>query len=267
MHRADLARLLLLAALWGASFLLLRVIVPTLGVLATRKRVLIAGLVLLAWHRVIRMPFDWRAHRRPMAVVGLFNSAIPFALFAHAAQKLPAGYLAILNATSPLFGALIAKVWLAEPLGARRAVGVSCGVVGVATLLKLGPVTVDLPALVACAACLGAAACYGFASNYTKRLDGAVRPTAMATGSQLVAALVMLPLLPLDPIRAVPSGLVIVAILVVSIASTAIAYLLYFRLIRDVGATRALTVTFLVPVFAVGWAWLLPGPVHTTNMR
>ena len=124
----------------------------------------------------------------------------------------------------------------------------------------------DSHALAACAACLGAAACYGFAGNYTKRLAHPVAPTAMATGSQLAAALVITPMLLFEPIHSTPSAVVIAAVLVVAIASTAVAYLLYFRLIRDVGATRALTVTFLVPMFAIGWAWLVLGEEPTARM-
>ena len=267
MRRADLVRLLVLAALWGASFLLLRIIVPSLGTIATAEsRVLIAGVALLVWHRIVREPFDWRAHRKPLFVVGLFNSAIPFTLFAFAAARLPAGYLAFLNATSPLFGALIARAWFGEPLGWRRIAGIACGALGVAMLVRLGPVALDAHALAACAACLGAAACYGFAGNYTKRLARPVAPTAMATGSQLAAALVITPMLLFEPIHSTPSAAVIGAVLVVAIASTAVAYLLYFRLIRDVGATRALTVTFLVPMFAIGWAWLVLGEEPTARM-
>ena len=255
MRPADLIRFLILATLWGASFLLIRIIVPSLGAIATTEaRVALAGLALVAWHAIAHTPFVWRSNAKAIAVVGVINSAIPFALFAFAAKTLPAGYLAILNATSPLFGALVARAWLHEPLGAKRLIGVAFGIAGVAALVKLGPVVVDAAVLVACAACLLAAACYGFAGNYMRQLERPVPPTAMATGSQLVAAIALLPLLAFEPVHAMPTTGVIVAALILAIASTAIAFLLYFRLIRDVGATRALTVTFLIPLFAIGWA-------------
>lgn len=268
MSSADLVRLLALAALWGASFLLLRIAVPTMGALVTAElRVLVAGIALLAWQVVVvRRSLDAARHRVPMFVVGVFNSAVPFALYAFAAKALPAGYLAILNATTPLFGALIARFWIGEALGGRRVAGVLVGIAGVAILVRLGPVAVDLPALVGCAAGLAAALSYGFAGNYTRRHAQAVPPPAMATGSQLAAALVLLPLLPLEPVVAAPTGRVVVALLILAVCCTSIAYLLYFRLIRDVGATRAMTVTFLIPVFAIAWGWLVLGEVPTLRM-
>ena len=267
MRTADLIRLLILAMLWGASFLLFRIIVPSLGAIATTEaRVAVAGLALLAWQAIARVPFVWRPHVKAMAVVGLFNSAIPFALYAFAAKTLPAGYLAILNATAPLFGALVARVWLREPLGAKRLIGVACGIAGVAALVKLGPVVVDAEVLSACAACLIGSACYGFAGNYTRQLQRPMAPASMATGSQLAAAIAMLPLLAFEPVHATPSTRVIVALFILAIASTALAYLLYFRLIRDIGATRALTVTFLVPLFAIAWGWMVLDEVPTPRM-
>ncbi len=267
MRIADLIRLILLATLWGGSFLLYRIVAPALGaVLSAEARVAIAGIALLAWQGFAGPRFAWREHAKPMTVVGLFNSAVPFALFGYAAHALPAAYLAILNATSPLFGALIAKAWLREPLGVRKLGGIATGMVGVLALVGLGPVGADAKTLLACAACLVAAASYGFAGNYTRQLSRPVPPTTMATGSQLAAALWLLPLLPFESLRASPSLPIVGATLVLAIACTSIAYLLYFRLIADVGATRALTVTFLIPLFAVGWAWIVLNEHPTPRM-
>ncbi len=179
---------------------------------------------------------------------------------------MPAAYLAILNATSPLFGALIARLWLGEALDARRVVGLVAGLVGVAALVGLGPVAVDAQSLVACAACLVAAASYGAAGNYTRQLAHPVPPTSMATGSQLAAAVMLLPLLPLEARHAAPGPSVVVALAILAVACTAIAYRLYFRLIDDMGATRALTVTFLIPLFAIGWGWLVLDETPTPRM-
>ena len=263
MRLPDLLRLLLLAFLWGSSFLLLRLIVPTLGPIVTAEaRVAIASLALLVWCLGTRTRLDLRRDVVPMTIVGLFNSAIPFALFAFALRTIPAGYGALLNATSPLFGALVARAVWGEPLGGRRVAGIACGIAGVACLVRLGPVVLDAQALTACIACVAAALCYGFAGNYARRLARPIDPTAMATGSQLAAAVALSPLIPFDRTSALPSGSVIGATLALGIASTAAAYLLYFRLIRDVGATRALTVTFLVPLFAIALAWgVLDEPV------
>ena len=267
MRTSDIVRLFTLAALWGASFLGLRVVAPTLGAIVTAEaRVGIAGLALLAWCAIVHVPLRWREHAWPMTIVGLFNSAIPFALFAFAVKTIPGGYAAILNATSPLFGAVIASLWLREALGGRRLLGIVFGVAGVACVVKLGPVTMTGDALIAYVACLAAACCYGFAGNYTKQLARPIAPTAMAAGSQITAAIALLPLIPFDPVRVMPTHSVVLIVAALGIGSTAIAYLLYFLLIRDGGATRALTVTFLVPLFAVAWGWALLHEVVTWRM-
>ncbi len=271
MRPSDTVRLLVLAALWGASFLGLRVVAPTLGAIVTAEaRVAIAGVALLAWCAIVRVPLVWRQNAWPLIVVGLFNSAIPFALFAFAVKTIPGGYAAILNATSPLFGAVIASLWLREELGGRRLLGIVFGIAGVACVVKLGPVVMTGDALIAYIACLGAACCYGFAGNYVKQLASQlarpIAPTAMATGSQITAAIALLPLIPFDPVQVMPTHSIVLIVAALGIGSTAIAYLLYFRLIRDVGATRALTVTFLVPLFAVAWGWALLDEVVTWRM-
>ena len=221
---------------------------------------------MLAWCAIVRVPLGWRQNAWPLIVVGLFNSAIPFALFAFAVETIPGGYAAILNATSPLFGAVIASVWLREALGRCRLLGIVFGIAGVACVVKLGPVAMTGDALVAYIACLAAACCYGFAGNYTKQLARPIAPNAMATGSQITAAIALLPLIPFDPVRVMPTHSILLIVAALGIGSTAIAYLLYFRLIRDVGATRALTVTFLVPLFAVAWGWALLDEVITWRM-
>jgi drug/metabolite transporter (DMT)-like permease len=267
MRPADLTRLLALATLWGGSFLLYRIVAPALGALvAAEARVAIAGVVLLAWQAVVGPPFEWRGRLVPLVVVGIFNSALPFTLFGLAALALPAAYLAIINATSPLFGALIARLWFGEAFDTGRALGVVIGLCGVAALVGLGPVTVDGPTLAACGACLVAAASYGFAGNYTKRQQRPVSPASMATGSQLAAALVIVPLLPMSTLPSTPTATTMVAASILAVACTSVAYLLYFRLIRDIGATRALTVTFLVPPFSIAWAWLVLGEAPTPRM-
>ena len=267
MRTSDIVRLLALAALWGASFLGLRIVAPTLGAIATAEaRVAIAGIALLAWCALMRVPLVWRRNAWPLIVVGIFNSAIPFALFAFAVKTIPGGYAAILNATSPLFGAVIASLWLREELGARRLLGIVFGVAGVACVVKLGPVAFSGDAVIAYLACLAATCCYGFAGNYTKQLLRPIAPTAMAAGSQITAAIALLPLIPFDPVLGMPTPAMFLIIAALGIGSTAIAYLLYFRLIRDVGATRALTVTFLVPLFAVAWGWALLDEVVNWRM-
>jgi len=263
----DLARLILLAAIWGGSFLFMRVAAPPLGPIATADlRVLLAGAALLAWLRVAGIDLAWRAHWRRYLVVGVMNSAAPFALFAFGALHLPASYLVVLNATAPLFGAAVSAVWLRQRLTARAALGLGAGVSGVAMLVGLGPITPSPPVVAAIVASALAALCYALAAAYLKRRAAGADSAALATGSQLAAGLVLLPLLPVLPPAALPTAGEWAAAALLGVLCTAIAYLLYFRLIADVGPTRALTVTFLLPAFGMLWGALFLGEAITSTM-
>lgn len=257
MRNPDLFRLLTLAAIWGASFLFMRIVAPVLGALWTTEiRVAVAGLamllLMLATGRAMRFSENWKHY----LVVGAINSALPFALFSYAALTLPAGYSAIVNATSPLWGAVIGAVVLREPLTARKLAGLASGVVGVAFLVRLGPAPFTPQLLVAVLACAAAALCYGIAGAYSKKASVAVPPPLMATGSQLAAALVILPFLPLAPLRGEVTPFIAAIACALALLCSAVAYFLYFRLIADLGPTRALTVTFLIPLFALLWGAL-----------
>jgi drug/metabolite transporter (DMT)-like permease len=257
MRSTDLVRLLILAAIWGASFLFMRIAAPVLGVLWTAElRVAIAGIAMLLFILARRRAMHFRTNWKQYLVLGTLNSALPFALFAFAALTLPAGYSAILNATSPLWGALVGAAVLGEKLTARKIAGLLTGVVGVAFLVRLGPAAFTPQVMLAALACVGAALCYGIAGAYSKRKSAGIAPPLMATGSQLGAALVLLPFLPLAPVRAEVTPFVMLIVTLLALLCSAVAYFIYFRLIADVGPTRALTVTFLIPLFALVWGAL-----------
>jgi drug/metabolite transporter (DMT)-like permease len=264
---SDLARLALLAAIWGASFLFMRIAVPPLGPFATAwLRVALAGVALLAWLRFAGVGLGWRAHWRTYLAVGLLNSAAPFALWGFAAVHLPASYLVVLNATSPLFGALVAAAWLRERVGGRAALGLLAGVAGVAMLVGLGPIGVSPDVLAAIGAGTLAALFYAVAAAYMRRRAAGVDAAAVATGSQIGAALLLAPFAAAVPPAAWPTPGEWLAVAALGVACTGAAYALYFRLIADVGPTRALTVTFLIPVFGMLWGALFLGEVITPVM-
>jgi drug/metabolite transporter (DMT)-like permease len=241
----DVARLLSLAALWGGSFAFIRVAVPTLGpIWLAESRVALAFAALFAVALIRRDVPSLAAHWRAYLAIGTVNSALPFALFSFAEQFISASNAAILNATSPFFGAIVAAAWLREPLGARRLTGMALGLAGVVLLVGWQAEPLSASTLVAALACLAAALCYGIASVYAKVRMTGIPSFAIAVYSQLAAAIVLAPALP----------------------STAIAYLLYFRLIADVGPARALTVTFLIPLFGVLWGVLFLGEPVAINM-
>jgi drug/metabolite transporter (DMT)-like permease len=267
MRGADIARLILLAAIWGGSFPFLRLTVPELGPLATAEaRLALAGVTILLYLRLMGIALEWRCHWRHYVIVGVANSAAPFVLYAWSAQHLPASYLAVINAVSPLFGALVATLWLGERLTANAELGMAVGICGVAILVGLGPLAASAVVVVAALAGLAAAACYAIGGGYIKRRSLHTEPSALAGGSQIAAAVMLTPPALASLPAALPSSTTVFAALALGVLCTGIAYLLYFRLIADIGPARALTVTFLIPVFGMAWASLLLGEPITLTM-
>lgn len=259
MSPASLARLLALSAIWGASFLFMRMGAPVLGAVPlVACRVLFAAIFLALVGAALRKPLDMRRNARHYLVLGLFNSALPFVLFAFAARTLPASLLSILNATAPIWGAVIGAAWTRTALPARSLLGLALGLTGVALLVGFDPATLRPGAPLAIALALAAAFSYGIATQYAKA-GKAVEPFANAHGSMWAATLLIAPALPFAPPSALPTPAVALAVLALGVVCSGIAYLLYFRLIVDIGAPAALTVTFLVPVFGVLWGHLVLG--------
>jgi len=225
-------------------------------VVVAEGRVAIAALALLALAARARALPRVRGHAGAFLVLGALGTAAPFALTAAAETRLEASFAAVLNALTPLFGALAAALWLARPITPRVAVGLLLGVAGVALVVGLAPVELDLGFALAVGASVLAALCYALGATFTALRLAAVRPLGLALAQQVAAALVLLPLVPLVPPRAPPSAGVLAALVVLGVACTGVAFVLYFRLQAAVGPTRALTVTFLVPAFGVLWGWL-----------
>jgi drug/metabolite transporter (DMT)-like permease len=250
-----LSYFVLLAAIWGSSFLFMRLAVVDFGPLATAAvRVAIASAFLLplVWLRGLLL--ELRTHWRKTFFIGILNSGIPFACFAFALQSINTSLSAVLNATVPMFGALIAWVWLKDQLSAARVLGLGVGFLGVTLLawdtiaLKSGPGSVD-PAW-AVAACLFACLCYGIGASYTRKYLGQVPSLVTAAGSQIGATLgLMLPAAWAWPAK-MPGLQAWTAVTVVGVLCTGVAYVLFFKLMQRAGPQKTLSVTFLVPAFA-----------------
>jgi drug/metabolite transporter (DMT)-like permease len=267
MNTKDLLRLLTLAALWGGSFIFMRVVAPVLGPLITADlRVLIAGIVLVGYFRLIGFDPEWRRFWRHYLVIGVVNSALPFCLYAYAAQYLPASYSVILNSSAPLFGAIFGALWLGEKVTTQKGIGLLLGASGVCLIARVKPAQGGANFAFAVVACLLAAACYGLAGIYIKKFASQVKPMAIAGASQLLAGLVLIPFAPLAPASGPTSLFIVLNVLGLAIFCSAIAYLLYYRLIAEVGPTKALTVTFLMPLFGMLWGSLLLGETVTLAM-
>ena len=247
---------LLLASLWGASFLFMRISTVEFGPVATAAvRVSIASAFLMPILLYKGLGSQLRQHWKPVFFVGLLNSGIPFACYAFALLSITTGLSSLLNATVPMFGALVAWLWLRDRPTLSRSLGLVIGFAGVAMLAwdtaSFKPDASGVASGWAVLACLLACVSYGVAASYTKRYLGGLPSLVTATGSQLGASLgLALPTWWLWPAQA-PGTNAWLAMLALGIMCTGVAYVLYFRLIENVGPARSLTVTFAIPVFAV----------------
>ncbi len=261
MSRRDLSLLFILAAMWGGSFLFIRVSAPVLGpVVLGEVRVGLAAAALLLYAGFSRHRPALRTRWKSYLMLGLLNAAIPFVLIATAELHLTAALAAILNATTPLFGAVVAAVWLGEAFTRAKGMGLVLGVSGVAVLVGWSPLRFDVSTVVAIGASLLAALSYGVGGAYARRAFKGAQPLDLAIGQQAAATLLLFPL-------AVPSAVghtlsisispvVAFSVVMLSLLCTAVAYILYFALIASVGSTKTLSVTLLAPLFGVLWGAL-----------
>lgn len=271
MKTRDLTDLLLLAALWGASFLFMRLGAAEFGPFA------LAGLRVAGASAFLLPLLLWRGegalllkHWKPLLVVGIANSALPFLCFSYAALAITGGLSSIFNATTPLWGALIAWLWLKDRPDRGRLLGLAIGFGGVVWLAwnkaSFKGDTAGASSGLAVLACIAATCCYGFAANYTKRHLSGVPSLALATGSQLAAAgLLAVPMATHWPAHA-PGATAWAAVAALALLCTGVAYILFFRLIAHIGAANAISVTFLIPAFAVLWGALLLNEGITATM-
>ena len=226
------------------------------GAMATAAgRVGIAAAFLLPIVLIKKLLPELKQHWKKIFFMGIFNSAIPFACFAFALLSITTGLSAILNATVPMFGALVAWIWLKDKPALSRVAGIAIGFTGIALLAwdkaTFKPDASGMAPGWAVLACLLACLCYGIAASFTKKYMAGINPMVTAAGSQIGATLgLALPAVWLWPAKP-PSITAWVSLLVLGVACTGIAYILYFRLIEKAGPQRTLTVTFLIPVFAV----------------
>lgn len=264
MSPIDLVKLIFLAAIWGGSFIFLRVAVPEVGPLMTAMlRITLAGIALMGFAMLTGVNMHWKRNLKPFALVGLFAGAIPFTFFSFASLHLPAAYSAVLNSTAPLFGALLSVLWLAEKMTVRKLAGLVLGISGVAVLVGAGSLVLNTPVLIATSLCLLAAASYAVSSIVVKKTGhspdsphGSIHPIAMATGSLALGGVMMLPLLPFALPPVMPSARALWCVFGLSMLSSALAQAIFIPLIVKIGPTRAMSVSFLIPLFSMLWAFL-----------
>lgn len=260
MTAADFVRLFSLAAIWGGSYSFMRAVAPVFGGIGTMwLRISIAGVVLLSYALATRADLQFGKWWKQYLFIGMMNSALPFALIAFAMKTLPVGYGAILNALSPFFAALFATLMLGERLTAPRLFGMALGLCGVAIIINLGPIPLNAETLTAAAATITATGFYGFIIVYTKKYTQGAPNMGIAVGTLILPAMLVSPLGLMVVPAVMPTTNVLLSLLGLAILCSSIAYLLYYRLIRDVGPTRAISATFLIPVFGAIWGAIFFG--------
>lgn len=265
--------LLLLGAIWGASFLFIGFAVESFGpVMLMFLRVFIAGLILVIVakvthrHHQTTVNLNLREKWRNYLVIGLLNSAIPFTLIAFSELKLTVSLAAILNSTTPLFTALIASLWGSEYLTRRKTGGITLGIIGVVVLMGGSPLNLNLEIVIAVIASLLAALSYGSATVYASKHITGLPPIYASIIQLLSATLILNPFATISLPTEFPTRDAVLALSALIVVSTSFAYLLYFYLLREVGPTRTASVTFLVPLFGSIWGVIFLHDPFTAGM-
>ncbi|TFZ01281.1 EamA/RhaT family transporter [Ramlibacter rhizophilus] len=267
MQGRHFLQLLLLSAVWGASFPLIRIAAPAFGPLPMAfLRCALAAVVLAALMRVTRQHWPARVHWRSLALLGLLTVVAPFVLFNAAGLVLPAGYSAVLNATAPLFGVVAGALFASEALTGRKLAGCAVGLAGVALLVQLGPVTPSGPVVLGVLACITASASYGFGAILMKRATLAHQPLPASAAVHIAgAAILLLPSAAAAPGVELRAGAVI-ALAILGTFTSGFMYLLSMRLMREIPASAATSSAFLIPMFGVAWGGLFLGEPVTAGM-
>jgi drug/metabolite transporter (DMT)-like permease len=263
----QVLQLFVLAAIWGASFLFIRMAVPHFGpVPLSGIRSTIAALTLIPIVLVRGELPVFKRYWPHLFVIGLISTALPFALFALATELTSTGFGSILNSLTPIFSALVAWLWLKDHLTPAMVIGILLGFAGAVVMVfdrdTIAAGFVLLPVL----AGLVGAFMYGLTGNYSRRFAMGVPASVIAAGSQFFSTLTLMPIALLQwPEAPVPLPVWGYAA-VLGLLCTAIAHLMYFRLLEQVGVARTVIVTYLIPVFAMLWGFLILGEGVTLKM-
>lgn len=254
MQVRDIGAFVLLAAMWGASFLFIKIGAPVLGpTVLAESRVAIGVLGLLIYALIVGFHLDFKKYWKQFLLLGLLNSVIPFVLIIGAELTITSSLAAILNATTPLFTAVIASIWGKETMTAKKIIGLTLGLCGVIVVVGGGTLSFSVGFLLAVGSSLLASCFYGISTVYNKAVFQGVPALTITIGQLGGASLLLLPMSAVNLPSEIPSLGVIAAVVSLALFCTAFANVLYYNLIARAGATIATSVTFLVPVFGIVW--------------
>jgi len=261
-------RWLLLAALWSLQYIFMRMAVSVFEApLVAEARAFFAALFLVPWvWLAMRAGIGLRAHWKDHLAVSMVNNVLPFICFAYAATVLPASYLSVLNGMVPLWAGIISGPVLKDPLGPRQIGGFVLGVVGVALIVRLGPIPLEVSTVTATLVGMLGAALWGWAGVVIRQRSGRVAPMSLGTGSIILCMLILSPAWVLAPAPSAWTASSLTGLIALGVLCSGVAYLPFFTLVRDIGPTRTLTVGLTVPVLGMLWGWLLLGESITLGM-
>ena len=270
MTLLDSIKLTVLAAIWGSSFIFMKILAPVFGAVPTAcLRILISGTVLVSSLKIAGVHLGLKQNFRHYLTVGFLNAALPFFLYSFAALHAPSSLSVIMNSTTPLFGALFSLIWLQEQMTLQKGLGFALGTSGVVLIAlksshgsSSATMTLDVMTLIAALAGLIAAACYAAAGVYMKRFAQGIRPFSMAGVSQLFGGVVLLPFAILAWSQSSPNLVelftprIVTSLLCLSLICSALGFMIFYHLVERVGPTQTLVVGYLIPAFGILWGSL-----------
>lgn len=258
MNIKNFSLLIILSAIWSTTFIFLKFLAPYFGSIGTAcLRLLSASIFLLIIFRIIKHDIHLKRDWKFLCFIGIINASIPFCCFAFAALYIPTSLSAILNSLTPLFGVVFAVIIFKEKITLLQVTGLSFGIMGVALISGNDMILQNNKAFLGIIACIIATICYGIATNLIKKYGEQVDARALSCGSQLFAGLALLPFFMKTGVSKPISLNILLLIIVFGVLCSAIAYLIFFYLVKEVGPVSSLTVTFLIPIFSLFWGKLL----------
>lgn len=250
--------LLFISAIWGASYIFMKVLSPVFGpVLSASLRMLVAALALFILFKIQNYKVHWKRDYKLFFIIGLGSAAVPFMLYSYAALYIPASLSVILNSTSPMFGAIFAFLLLGDKLNPSKIVGLLFGTIGVIVVSSVTFSNSSFEIVASIIACVLAATLYGVTGAIIKKYAQHIEPKALTLGGMLISGIAILPLVAISPITGEITLKVVLLLIGFGIFSTAIPYIIYFKLLKEIGPVKALTTTYLMPVFGIVWAILI----------
>lgn len=257
MNKKQFFLLVIISALWGSSFIFMRVLSPIFGPILTASfRLIIGSLFLYIYFIYTKRKVEWKRDFKWLLIVGVLNSAVPFTLFGFAALYIPASLSVILNSTSPMFGMIFGFMILNDKFSVIKVIGLLCGTMGVVVLSNIFSNESESIMILSILACVLASAFYGLSGAIIKKYAYDIDSKELTLGSMLIAGIILLPIGLFTSSIGVVTINTVILLIVFGVFCTTVTYLIYFDLIKQIGPVKALMTTYLMPVFGILWGVL-----------